>query len=455
MSVTYLFESKMADETGSPAAEIIEPVTCLVCGCMCDDITLVKEGDRLTEARNACAMGREWFLRDRSEDARSAVARINGEPAEISEAVSQAAVLLEKAKAPIILGLTGSSCETVAAAVQLGDQIGAVIEVGSGGMSLPRILAFQRCGRVAATLGEVKNRADVVMFWGADPVVSHPRHWERYSVEPHGRFVLDGRSGRTVIVVDEKRTPTADQADQFVAIDSECQFAVLWVLRALVRGIELEEQRVRLATGCDLGVLRELAARLMEARYGAFFHGPRLGCATLTEAAATIEAASWLVRDLNQKTRFIMLGMGEPGNAPGAEAVLAWQTGFPASVDLSPGYPVSLPGTTGALERLLQGEADLAVIVGRFDLEALASASREKLERIPKILIASADLTKAWSTTAEVICVAAVPGLEEQGNVMRVDGVSLPLRPIRPSRFLSERQWLEAIGQRIASEGSA
>jgi formylmethanofuran dehydrogenase subunit B len=292
------------------------------------------------------------------------------------------------------------------------------------------------------------------MFWGADPVVSHPRHWERYSVEPHGRFVPDGRSGRTVIVIDEKRTPTADQADLFVAIDSDCQFEVLWVLRALVRGVELDEKRARLATGCDLGVLQELAARLMKARYGAFFHGPLLGCGTLTEAAATIEAATWLVRDLNQKTRFIMLGMGEPGNAPGAEAVLTWQTGFPASVDLSPGYPVSLPGTTGALERLLHGEADLALIVGRFDREALASASREKLERIPNILIASADEARVWSTTPDVTCFAAVPGLEEQGNVMRVDGVSLPLRPIRPSRFLSERQWLEAIGQRIASDRS-
>ena len=94
------------------------------------------------------------------------------------------------------------------------------------------MLAFQRVGRVSATLGEVKNRADVVVFWGADPVVSHPRHWQRYSVEPRGRFIPQGRAGRTVIVVDQQRTATAEEADLFVEIDASRQFEVLWVLRA-------------------------------------------------------------------------------------------------------------------------------------------------------------------------------------------------------------------------------
>ena len=76
------FEPKTADEIGPPKTTVIEPVTCLVCGCLCDDISVVKEGDRISEARNACAMGREWFLRDRSHEDRYPVARIKGEPAE-------------------------------------------------------------------------------------------------------------------------------------------------------------------------------------------------------------------------------------------------------------------------------------------------------------------------------------------------------------------------------------
>ena len=255
------------------------------------------------------------------------------------------------------------------------------------------MLAFQRAGRVSATLGEVKNRTDVVVFWGADPVVSHPRHWERYSVEPRGRFIPDGRAGRTVVVVDEKHTATAEQADLFVEMDASRQFEALWVLRALVRGAAVDEARVREHTGIELPRLQELADQLMAARYGAFFHGSRITQGSLAEASATLEAAYGLVRDLNRQRRFVVLGMGEPGNSMGAEAVLTWQTGFPTSVDLSAGYPRSLPGVTTARRRIVCGEADLVLVVGPVPMEQLDEDWRGRLEKVPTLVIAPPDDT--------------------------------------------------------------
>ncbi len=96
---------------------------------------------------------------------------------EAAEAVELAARLLGKGRSPIILGLGRSTNETVAVALELADRIGAVVEPGGSSASAARVLAFQRVGSVSATLGEVKNRADVVVFWGDDPVVSQPRHW--------------------------------------------------------------------------------------------------------------------------------------------------------------------------------------------------------------------------------------------------------------------------------------
>jgi formylmethanofuran dehydrogenase subunit B len=448
------FGPKTAEDGGRNEPTVIEPVTCLVCGCLCDDIRVVKHGESITEAGNACALGSEWLLRDWSYQAGKPAALIKGQPVEAGEAVVLAARLLMQAKAPIILGLGRSTNETVAAALELADRIGAVVEPGDGGSSTPRHLAFSRAGRVSATLGEVKNRADVVVFWGADPLLSHPRHWQRYSVEPKGRFIPEGRAGRTVVVVDQERTATAEQADLFVKIDEHNQFEVLWVLRALVRGVALDAIRVQSIACLDLERLRALGDRLMGARYGAFFHGPMLTRGTMTEAAATVEAAYGLVRDLNRQTRFVILGMGEPGNSTGAEAVLTWQTGFPSSVDLGAGYPRSLPGVTSASERLRLGEADLAFIVGAFAPEQLDATAREHLTRIPRVVIAPADEVESWPMAADVICCAAIPGLEDEGTVMRIDGVSLPLRPIRPSRFLTERQWLGAISQQLTSLAS-
>ena len=42
----------------------------------------------------------------------------------------------------------------------------------------------------------MKNRADLVLFWGADPLATHPRHLERYAAEPAGLFVPRGRADR-------------------------------------------------------------------------------------------------------------------------------------------------------------------------------------------------------------------------------------------------------------------
>ena len=285
------FRPKTAVDGGQVEPTVIEPVTCLVCGCLCDDISVVKQGENITAAGNACALGREWLLRDRSHDSDKPAALIKGEPAEAAEAVELAARMLMKANAPIILGLGRSTNETVAAALELADGIGAVVEPGDSRSSAPRMLAFQRVGRVSATLGEVKNRADVVFFWGADPVLSHPRHWEHYSVEPRGRFIPEGRAGRTVIVVDQERTATASRLTSSWRSTRATSSRSSGYCVALVRGVALDAIRGREIAGADLPRLRELGERLMAARYGAFFHGPLITQGTMSEAAATLEAA--------------------------------------------------------------------------------------------------------------------------------------------------------------------
>ena len=107
------------------------------------------------QARGKNHRGREWLLRDRLHEPGKPAALVKGQPVEAAEAVELAARLLMKAQAPIILGLGRSTNETVAAALELADRIGAVVEPGNSRSSAPRVLAFQRAGRVSATLGEV------------------------------------------------------------------------------------------------------------------------------------------------------------------------------------------------------------------------------------------------------------------------------------------------------------
>jgi len=42
--------------------KIVSNATCTFCGCVCDDMELTVEGDHITKAKNACVLGKAWFL---------------------------------------------------------------------------------------------------------------------------------------------------------------------------------------------------------------------------------------------------------------------------------------------------------------------------------------------------------------------------------------------------------
>jgi formylmethanofuran dehydrogenase subunit B len=423
---------------------VVRDATCLACGCLCDDLNLTVREGRIVAAEHACEIGRQWFLADRSCE-ETVEATVDGRPASRSEAVVRATEILLSARSPVILGLSRTATESAAAAVAVADRIGAAIEVGAGPESRRALQALQRVGRVSATLGEVKNRADVVLFWGVDPLVTHPRHWERYSVAPAGRFVPEGRAGRHVIVVDSAPSATAAHADQFLAVRPDVQFPVLWVLRALVRGARLDPAQVAASTGVDPAVLSTLAGRLKQARYGAAFYGP--GLASDHAGTAHVEALFLLVRDLNSHTRFVAVPLGAPGNAAGADAVLTWQSGLGGSVDFARGSPRSIPGETSAAAMLARGAVDAALIVADDVESALPEAARRHLGQIARIVIAPGATGR--SDRAAVAMASATCGIDAGGTVLRVDGVALRLRPPFAPRMPTDREWLDAIHERL------
>ena len=68
-------------------------------------------------------------------------------------------------------------------------------------------------GKITCTLGEVKNRADFIVYWGGNPAECHPRHFTKYTLTQKGKFVPEGRKGRTMVLVDIRETLSAKAAD--------------------------------------------------------------------------------------------------------------------------------------------------------------------------------------------------------------------------------------------------
>src|SRR2546422_4289515 len=83
-------------------------VTCLGCGCACDDITVVVKQDRIADARNACTLGSAWF----GDGTVPAETRVNGRTASLEQALTEAARLLTGATRPLVYLAGDVSCET-------------------------------------------------------------------------------------------------------------------------------------------------------------------------------------------------------------------------------------------------------------------------------------------------------------------------------------------------------
>src|SRR5256714_1078499 len=188
-------------------------VTCLGCGCACDDIRVVVRQDRIAEARNACALGAAWF----GDGSVSSETRVNGRTASLEQALTEAARLLAGAKRPLVYLAGDLSCETQREGVAIADRLHAAID-SLAATAAPGVLAAQRRGRAGATLGEIPQHADLVVFWAVGPGERYPRYGSRYAVEPRGVGTPQGRTSRTLIAVDVGEALAPADADARVAI---------------------------------------------------------------------------------------------------------------------------------------------------------------------------------------------------------------------------------------------
>jgi formylmethanofuran dehydrogenase subunit B len=379
----------------------VADATCAGCGCGCDDIELTVAEGRLART---CPLGDEWFA-ERGGD-RPPIARVDDRTVGLDEAAGAAAAILGRARAPLVYGAGQASCEAQRRAVALAEAIGAVADPAGGGAA---DLAYQAIGSSTATFGEIRDRAEVVVAWRADPAVTNPRLL--------GRLRLDraARGSRALVVIDARRTATAEEADAFIELDAAHGFEALWALRALVRGAPLDRHRIE---GLALDRLDDLAVRLLGARHVAIIHG------AVDELSAL--ALFSLVRDLSRDRHAVTLGLRGDGNARGAEDVLAWQTGFPAAVSFARGHPRANPGELSAAALLERGELDAALVVASDPAEHLPPAAADRLRELPVVVV---DVrATATSRAARVAFGAAADGIEVPGTIHRMDGVPVPLR---------------------------
>jgi formylmethanofuran dehydrogenase subunit B len=302
-------------------------------------------------------------------------------------------------------------------------------------------------GKVTCTLGEVKNRADFILYWGGNPAECHPRHFTKYTLTQKGKFVPQGRKGRTMVLVDIRETPSARAADLFLQIQPGKDFELVTTLIALVKGRPVNRERV-LETGATVAQLQDLVDRMKRARFGVLFFG--MGLSMTRGKHMNSASVLSLVTELNAFTKFVAMPMRGHGNVTGADMVIRWTTGYPFGVNLSRGYPRFNPGEFSTVDLLVRGDNDAALILGADPGATMPQPAIEHLRRIPTIVL-DPKVTHT-SRLARVHITTAATGISAPGTVYRMDEVPLPLRPALRSPYPTDEEVLRRIRQVAAAK---
>lgn len=469
---------------------VSKAVTCPVCGSLCDDIELKIEDGRIVKVKNGCSMCESKFLSYTGHRLLEPLIRKNGKLVEVSlkEALTRAAKILAQASYPILYGWSSTNCEATGVGLELAEEVGGVIDNTSTVCHGPSVLSIQDLGISSCTLGQIRHRADLVIYWGSDPWSAHPRHIERYTTSSEGKFEKSAwkgyltktraamakkkvesavrrllpkekpsipsttgrapcpailKKGRKLIVVDVRRTRSAEIADYFVQVEPNKDYELLQALRSLIRDREIEVEKV---AGVPVEYLEEVADSMIGCNFGVIFFG--LGLTMSKGKLRNVDAALSLTRDLNAFTKFVIMPMRGHFNVSGADTVFTWQTGYPYAVDFSLGYPRYNPGETSVIDVLLRKESDAALVVASDPVSNFPRKAVEHLVNNPLIVIDPH--LNATSQMADVVFPSAFVGIEASGTAYRMDHVPLPLKKVvePPKRVLSD----EAILRRLLSE---
>jgi formylmethanofuran dehydrogenase subunit B len=381
-------------------------VTCLGCGCGCDDLTVKVRGGRIAEVSPPCPLAQRWF----GDGIVSGDIRVDGRPATVEQAIAAAAGVLTGPGTPVVILAPDLTTEAQRTAIAVADLLGADVDGATSNSAAAGISVAQRRGRSAATLGELKNRADVVLFWAVDPRERYPRYLERYAAAKSSTHVRR-RSLLSVSIGADRGPKDAETRAEFTAAE---EVDALAVMAGTVRGQKFAGLPKRLEPAVGL------AERLLAAAYVAIVHDaepPRE-----PRDAQRTEGLIALAQTLNGPTRAALSSLRAGGNRSGAEAALTWQTGYPMRVSFAGGHPRSMPAS--GLERVRAGIAGSVMLAG--SAAALAD-SRLALDQVPAVVIGPGATAVRG---ARVAIDTGVAGIHEGGTGYRMDDVPLPLTPV-------------------------
>lgn len=414
-----------------------EEVPSPFCGIGADDLKIKVEGVALQVIENGCAVTIPGF----ESPVTDITPRVEGRLATLEEAAAKAAQILRRTNLPLIGGCA-TDVNGMRALLSLADRCGAVVDNMNFNAARRNLLTLQDTGWINTTLAEVKNRCDLLLVIGTDVEPLFPRFFERYLWNKESMFI-DNTAARQVIFLGKE--PSGDaatapdgRAPQVLACSDGDLPGVAAVLRALVNGAKVQAAEVG---GIAVADLQTLADKLKQATYGVVTWAA--GALNFSQAELTVQTVCEMIKAVNKTTRCSGLPLAGKEGEQTANQVCAWQTGYPARVRFSSGYPEYDPYLNATDHLLGSGEADALVWVSAFNVKAVPPQTD-----IPTVVVGRSGMT--FDKEPDVYIPVGTPGIDHAGHAYRMDTVvAIRLKKLRESGLPSTAEVLGAVEQAL------
>ncbi|HEX7445451.1 MAG TPA: formylmethanofuran dehydrogenase subunit B, partial [Methanothrix sp.] len=351
-------------------------------------------------------------------------------PATWNEAIERTAKILANAKRPLLFLASETSCEAMEVGIHMAEFLGGIADSNSTVCHGPTAMGIQEAGRVGATAGQSKSRADLTVYWGSNPLESMPRHMSRYAVYPRGYWTKRGRFDRTIITVDPRRSITAENSDLHIQLKPNSDYELLSALLSLLHG-KRPHPSVEEITGISIVEMEEMLSMMKGCKFGAIYVG--LGIASSYGKHRNAELAFNLVKELNGYTKFVIGALRGHCNVAGFNQIASYLYGFPFGLDFARGYPRYNPGEYTAVDVLREHDVDAAFILSADLVSHFPAACAEYLAKIP---VACIDIAPCPTTMiSDVVLPGVIDAMESDGTFYRLDDVPIYFQPFTNSPF--------------------
>lgn len=392
-------------------------LVCCGCSCLCDDIDVVIEEERVVETANACRWGAARFLglkkfssalpRARCRSSRRRLDRHGWHDLSLVDAVSLCREHLFFARRVVAYGLGQMSSDALWLLME-GLRDRETLWIPSDGPILEAFVeAYGRRAPALTHLECVRNQADLVIFWGANPLRSTPRLLSRYALFPRGRFSERGAEDRKAWAVDLQVTEMA-RVTELVKIPPDREEACVQALRRACSGLPLEAP-----SGVSAKTLSMVLKDVEKSRYRVFFFGR--GPLYAEHGAAVLdELASW-VAELGASAPTFLMPMPCDFNS----------MGFLQAFLSCGGLANPLWRLQGDVRRWDPRPGDVLLAVSGDCFWFLSDDQKHAVQthRIP-VLALSAYETMT-TAEADVVLPVGLQGLDVSGRAARLDGLTL------------------------------